>query len=100
MADKFEQELEQLGAAEVRSRLATKAYLGAKASLALAWLERRSEASHSEQAAVAREAMDAAWAAARAAETANTRATIAITVAIASAVIAIVVGVIPFLLKP
>jgi hypothetical protein len=100
MADKFEQELEQVGAAEVRSRLATKVYLGVKASLALAWLERRNEASHSEQAAVARDARDAAWAAARAAETANTKAMIAIIVAIASAVIAIAIGVIPFLLKP
>jgi hypothetical protein len=99
MADKFEQELEQLGAAEVRSRLATKGYLGAKASLALAWLERRSEASHSEQAAVARDAKDAALRAAVAAEKANTRATIAIIVAMISAAIAIAVGVIPFLLK-
>lgn len=95
-----DEQFEAIGAAEVRARLATKVYLGADAALATAWLERRSEASSSEQLAIARSAKDAAWAAARAAETANSKATIAIAIAIISLIIAIVLGVIPLLPKP
>lgn len=97
--DAFHGELEALGAAEVRARLARKVYLGAEAALATAWLERRSEASSSEQLDIARSAKDAAWAAARAADTANSKATIAIVIGAISLIVAIVLGVILLLPK-
>ncbi len=94
-----DEEFEAIGAAEVRARVVTNAYLGATRALALAWLERRSEASNVEQLDIARSAKDAAWAAARAADTANSKATIAIVIAAISLIVAIVLGVIPFLPK-
>lgn len=94
-----DEEFEAIGAGEVRARIATNVYLGATRALALAWLERRSEASSSEQLDMARIAKDAALAAARAAETANSKATIAIVIAIISLISAIVFGVIPLLPK-
>jgi hypothetical protein len=97
--DAFHGELEALGAVEVRARLATKVYVGAEAALATAWLERRCEASSSEQLDIARSAKDAAWAAARAADTANSKATIAIVIGAISLIVAIVLGVILLLPK-
>lgn len=45
-----------LGAEQVRMNLATSVYLGAEASMARAWLERRSERSSAEQLELARRA--------------------------------------------
>jgi Mg2+/citrate symporter len=94
-----DEQFEAVGAAEVRARVVTNVYLGATRLLALAWLERRSEASNAEQLDIARSAKEAAWAAAQAAETANNKAKIAIAIAIISLIVAIVLGVIPLVPK-
>ena len=82
------------------ARIATNVYLGATRALALAWLERRNEASSVEQLELARSAKDAAWAAARAADLANRKATIAMIMAAISIIVTIIGVVIPYFLKP
>ena len=56
--ERFWAELDHLGAAQVRANLASGVYWGPGRTLAEAWLERRNEASQSEQLSLARHARD------------------------------------------
>jgi hypothetical protein len=77
--EEFFTELDRLGAAEVRGRLASNVYLGKQAALARSWVERCSESSNAELLLLARQE---AYSANKMAQLALAMAAIAIIVAI------------------
>jgi hypothetical protein len=93
-------EFERDGEDIVRRNLAAHIYGERKVAFAKEWLARQDQArrdsSNTEQISIARDASEAAWAAARAAESANRRATIALILA----AISIAITFIGLFLKP
>jgi hypothetical protein len=81
--EEFFAELDRLGAAEVRGRIATNVYLGGHRGLAEAWLARDSEIKSAEQLLLARRASTDA-------HNANKIATIALIIAIISLVVTVI----------
>jgi hypothetical protein len=92
--EKIFAEFDALDAGQVRANLASGVYLGARASLARAWLERRNEASQAEQLSLARAAAAEARFANTRAHSANKIAIAALVVATISMITAIIFGVI------
>jgi hypothetical protein len=88
--DEFFAELERLGAAEVRARLASNVYLGGQAALARSWLERRNETSSAEQLALARRASADAHAANKIAIAALAIAIVSIIVTVAGVIVSVI----------
>jgi hypothetical protein len=80
--DEFLAELDRLGVAEVRARLARQVYLGGQATLARSWLARQGEVSSAELILLARRASDEAYSANKMAQLALAMAAISIIVAI------------------
>jgi hypothetical protein len=97
--EKIYAEFDALDAGQVRANLASGVYLGARASLARAWLERRNEASQAEQLSLARAAAAEARLANTSAQSANKIAKAALVAAIISLIATIVLGVIGIFLK-
>jgi hypothetical protein len=93
MAEKLEEELDQLSDQEIEARLAAAIWVDDKRAAVLRYLEEkklgRKKEAHSGELEIARTAKDAAWAAVGFAKEASLRANLAITIASVAAAVAI-----------
>ena len=93
MAEKLEEELDQLSDQEIEARLAAAIWVDDKRAAVLRYLEEkklgRKKEAHSGELEIARTAKDAAWAAVGFAKKASLRANFAITISSVAAAVAI-----------